>query len=76
LSTTNINHKEHTMNATERNTETTEETFAEWVRQQPIRARWMDEFCTNELGGDESRMIRVTRLHTFAGTFTRGMEAI
>jgi hypothetical protein len=73
---TNTNHKEHTMNATDRNTETSEETFAEWAAMQPIRTTRMDQFVQNELDGDESRMIRVTRLHTPFGTFTRGMEAI
>jgi hypothetical protein len=76
MSNNHTNHKEHTMNATDRNTETSEETFAEWAAMQPIRARWMDEFCARELGGDESCMIRVTRRVTFFGTFTEGMEAI
>ena len=70
MSNTDTNHKGS------RNMETTEETFAEWAAMQPIRARWMDEFCARELGGDESRMIRVTRRVTFFGTFTEGMEAI
>ena len=56
--------------------ETTEETFAEWAAMQPIRTRRMDQFVANELDGDESRMIRVTRQFTPFGIFTRGMEAI
>lgn len=56
--------------------ETTEETFAEWAARQPIRTTRMDQFVANELDGDESRMIRVTRQFTPFGIFTRGMEAV
>lgn len=63
------------MNTTEQATTITTETFGRWVRTQTVRAQWMDDFLRTQLGGDESRSVRVTRLVTPFGTFTRNIEA-
>lgn len=55
---------------------TTTETFEQWVRTQMVRAAWMDEFLQGQLGGDESRMVRVTRRSMgFGVVWTVGLEA-
>jgi hypothetical protein len=53
----------------------TTEPFADWVSQQTIRPAWIDTFLADQLGGDEARLVNVTRQHTPFGTFTIKIEA-